>query len=666
MITICRLLVVFAWFALPESSVVAADWLYYGGDQGGRHYSALTQISPDNVSQLEVAWSFRTGALDRHPDRKSFASFHATPILLPEAAGQSLVFCTPYNRIIALDPVTGEERWAWDSEPDLGTSVTRYNCRGIAYWHDTRNTNDALCTHRLFMGTTDLRLTAIDARRGIPCDDFGDHGQVDVKPMILAEAEDKALLTGRPADYRHGDIQFSSPPVVAGDVVILGSTNNTKFRRSDGPSGMVRAFDAHTGQLLWTFDPVPRNPDDPQAKNWTQEALRVTGAANVWSMMSVDVERDLVFLPTASASPDFFGGTRPGDNRYANSVVALKASTGKIVWHHQIVHHYVWDLDIPAQPILTDIDHAGKRIPVVVQLTKQGLIFILHRDTGEPVFPIEERSVPTDGVPGESLSPTQPYPSSPPPLVTPGISADDAWGFTAFDRGKCRQMIAEARTGDYYEPPSREGTAMFPGMGVNNWGGGAIPPQGNVLVVPINRAPVLRGLIPLAEIDPADLEGPMAGLMGNPGRLDGTAYAQVFKPLLSPLFSPCTAPPWGELAAVDLSRGEILWRRNLGVLDKLMPVPIPLDWGTPNAGGPIVTDSGLVFIGATMDERFRAFDSKTGNLLWETLTPTASMATPMTYEIDGRQFVVIASGGHMWQYMFKIGDWLMAYALPAE
>jgi quinoprotein glucose dehydrogenase len=299
-----------------------------------------------------------------------------------------------------------------------------------------------------------------------------------------------------------------------------------------------------------------------------------------------------------------------------------------------------------------------------VQLTKMGMIFVFDRATGRPVFPIEERPVPQDGVPGERLSPTQPFPVRPPPLVTPGLTAQDAWGFTFFDRGKCREMLMAARTGEYYTPPSREGTVVFPGMGVNNWGGGAFDPERNLLVVPVNRAPTLMQLIPVEEVAPELLNNPMAGLMGIPGRLEGTPYAQVFKPLLSPLFSPCNPPPWGELAAIDLAEGSLRWRVTLGVLDKLMPVPVPLRWGTPTAGGPIATAGGLVFIGATMDERIRAFDIDTGEQLWEATTPTSSMATPMTYEVDGRQFVVIASGGHMWQYAFKIGDHLVAYALP--
>ncbi|UCG72693.1 MAG: pyrroloquinoline quinone-dependent dehydrogenase [Chromatiales bacterium] len=641
------------------------DWLHYGGDAGGAHHSTLSQINRDNVTRLELAWSFQTGATSRHPERAGFATFHATPLKLPGNAGGALVFCTPYNRIIALEPETGAPRWTYDSELDLGPMGTRYNCRGIAYWEDPMAEPGAACRHRLFMGTGDLRLVAIDAITGAACPGFGDSGEVDIRRMVQAEVAAKAKTLGRPADLRHGDLQFSSPPAVIGSTVIVGSSNNTKFRRDDGPSGAVRAFDARTGAPRWSFDPVPRNPGDPQAANWAPTALQTVGAANVWSMMSVDTERELVFLPTASASPDFYGAGRPGDNRYANSVVALHGRTGKVAWHFQIVHHDVWDLDLPAQPILVEIDKGDQRIPVVVQLTKQGMIYVLHRDTGEPVFPVEERPVPTDGVPGEELSPTQPYPTAPPLLVEHSLSPDDAFGFTFVDRNACRRMIASRRHDHYYAPPVPEGTAMFPGMSVNNWGGGGFYPAGNLLVVPINRAAMSRGLIPLDELDPAQLERAGKGPpLGVPVVIEGTPYAQFMQPLLSPMFSPCNAPPWGELAAVDLAAGEIAWRRVFGVLDKLMPVPIPLEWGTPNAGGPIVTDSGLIFIGATMDERFRAFDVMTGEQLWEASTPTAAMATPMTYMAGGRQFIVVAAGGHMWQYPFKPGDWLLAYALP--
>ncbi len=639
-------------------------WRHYGGDAGGSHFSPLAAINRDNVGRLVKAWEYRTGELERHPDRKAFASFHATPLLLPASAGGSLVFCTPFNRIIALDPATGQERWVYDPTLDLGPPGTRYNCRGIAYWEDATADAGAACRHRLFMGTGDLRLIAVDAATGQACPGFGTAGQVHVKPLVLAEADAKAALIGRPAAFRHGDVQFSSPPLVAGELVIVGSANNTKFRRNDGPGGAVRAFDARTGEFRWQFDPVPRNPGDPEAAHWSPAALATTGAANAWSILSYDADRDLVYLPTASASPDFFGGTRPGDNRYANSVVALRGATGELAWHYQLVHHDVWDLDLPAQPLLVTIRRPAGSVPAVVQLTKMGLIFSFNRETGEPVYAIEERPVPQDGVPGERLSPTQPYPVAPPPLVAAGFTPDDAWGFTFLDRGGCRRTVSASRHGAYYTPPSREGTVVFPGAAVNNWGGGAFDESRQLLIVPVNRAATFIQLIPADEVDPATLANPMAGLMGIPGRIAGTPWAQVFKPLLSPAFSPCSPPPWGELVAVDLAAGTIRWRVTLGVLDTLMPVPIPLKFGTPTSGGPLATAGGLVFIGATMDERFRAFDIDTGRQLWETRTPTAAMATPMSYAVNGRQFVVVAAGGHMWQYSMKIGDSLVAYALP--
>ncbi len=657
--------VLFLLCALLGHGIAWADagWTAYGGDAGGSHYSPLAQIDRSNVGQLVKAWEYRTGELARHPDRQQFASFHVTPLLLPPGAGQSLVFCTPFNRLIALDPATGTERWVFDPGLELGPVGSRYNCRGIAYWEDPDAAPGSACRHRLYMGTGDLRLLAVDGRTGRACAGFGTAGSVDVRSLVLAEAEARAARIGRPVDFRPGDVQFSSPPTIAGTVVVVGSANNTKFRRNDGPSGAVRAFDLRDGRLRWSFDPVPRNPGDPAAAGWTAEALATTGAANVWSIMSYDAARDLVFLPTASAAPDFFGGTRPGDNRYANSVVALRAATGEVAWHYQLVHHDVWDIDLPAQPMLLDLALGGRAVPSVVQITKMGLVFAFDRATGEPVLPIEERPVPGGGVPGEQLSPTQPFPVTIPPLVKGGLGPEDAWGYTFLDRAVCRRLIENARHGEYYLPPSREGTVNFPGMAVTNWGGGGFDPGRQLLVLPVNRAPTFTQLIPLDELDPAVLGNPMAGLMGNPGKLDGTPYAQVFKPLLSPLFSPCNPPPWGELVALDLATGETRWRVPLGVLDKLVRLPLPLRWGTPTSGGPIVTGGGLVFIGATMDERFRAFDVETGEELWQDSTPTAAMATPMTYEVGGRQFVVVAAGGHMWQYAFKMGDSLIAWRL---
>jgi quinoprotein glucose dehydrogenase len=642
---------------LHVASADAQDWLHYGGDSGGSHYSSLQQINRDNVQGLTQAWQFSTGEIAEFPDRRPMLGYNGTPLLLPEAAGQSLVFCTPLNRIIALDPTTGAERWTYDAKIDMGPLSDRLLCRGIAYRHDNATPADKPCEHSLYMGTKDLRLIAIDAKTGQACPKFGVDGELNLLPDIHGETPDLAI----------GDVQFTSPPVIVGNIVITGFADNSKFWRMDSPSGAVRAYDARNGELRWIFDPVPRNTGDPEAENWDPDALKKTGGANVWSMISVDKERNLVFLPTATAGPNNYGGQRPGDNRYANSVVALDASTGNVVWHFQIVHHDVWDLDLPAQPILIDIEKDGENIPVVVQLTKMGLVFVLHRETGVPVFPVEERPVPTDGVvPGEVLSPTQPFPVKPDPLGQVGISLDDAWGYTAIDRNGCRGKMAKFRLGGLYEPPTTQGTLMMPGGSINNWGGGAYDPNTNTLIVPINQVPTFLKMFRTADI-PADvLAQPRIGPIGPPTPIAGSDYAYQMAPLLSMFMSPCTAPPWGELAAINMDSGEIMWRRTLGVLDKLARMPLPLEWGTPLGGGPTVTAGGLVFIGASADERFRAFDVATGKKLWETITPSAAMATPMTYSIDGKQYVVVMAGGHMFYYMQNISDHIVAFALPDE
>ncbi|MCP4002484.1 MAG: pyrroloquinoline quinone-dependent dehydrogenase [Gammaproteobacteria bacterium] len=637
------------------STAFASDWPVYGGDAGGRHYSSLESIDRDNVDELELAWSFRHGELENLDTPHMFASWHVTPILLPEAAGQSLVICTPFNRIIALDPTTGEERWVFDPEVGESSEWTRHNCRGVAYWQDNETTENTVCKYRIFAGTETMRVMAVDALTGKACTDFGEAGQVNVD----------VLTREKTPDLKRGDMQFASPPAIIGDLVIMGSSDNTKATQANNPSGAVRAFDARTGVLRWSFDPIPRNDNDPAAEGWTADALEQTGGANVWSMISVDASLDLVYLPTASAGPQYYGGDRPGDNRYANSVVAVRGSTGEVVWHYQVLHHDVWDLDIPAQPMLFDLELDGEAVPALLQLTKQGLTFVFNRETGEPLFEIVERPVPQGGVPGEVLSPTQPFPINPPPLGQIEVSPEDAWGFTIFDRTVCRDRIGSMRHGSIYTPPSEQGTVMLPGLSVTNWGGAAWDPDSQNLIVPINRAPLFIRLLPVSGLSEDELNSPMAGKpFGPPGRIEGTDFAVQFGPVLSPLMSPCTKPPWGELLSLNVATGKINWRRTLGVLDGLSPLPFPLEWGTPMSGGPVVTAGGLIFLGATADERFRALDVDTGEILWETRTPTSSMATPMTYEIDGRQYVVVASGGHTWLYGRRVDDYLVAYALP--
>lgn len=627
-----------------QSRAADKGWPQYAGEPGGDRYSSLTQINRENVQQLELAWSYRTGAQEEHPDLIDLSGYQATPILLTPAAGGHLVTCTPFNKVIALNPVTGKEVWTYDPKIDLTPYAGRFNCRGVTQWSAKDAQPGAFCEHRVVLATNDRRLMAMDSATGKLCPDFGDAGQVDVTPIIA-----QAL----PANQMEG-MQLMSPVAIVNDVIVIGGTAN-KFKDVSSMNGALRGFDVRSGKHLWTFDTLIREGEGASDYN--------VGGANVWTTMSWDNERDLLFAPTASPSPNFYGKLRPGDNRYSNSILAIRASTGELVWHFQAVHHDVWDWDIPSHPLLVDITRDGKKIPVVVVLPKTGVVFVLHRDTGEPFHEIEERPVPTDGLAGDQLSPTQPFPVRPPPLMDVGLSPDKAWGFGFVDRNACRDKIASMRYGGFYTPPTEEGTVMYPMVGGGmNWGGGAFDPTTNVLITPVAQMPFFVKLLPNDKIVKSDSK--MAGMpMGPPDFISGADHGLHQGPLMSPFFALCSPPPWSKLVAVDLDKGEILWDRPIGVLDKLMPFPLPLEFGTPISGGGIVTAGGLVFIGATYDERFRAFDVSTGEKVWEVDTPYSANATPMTYEVDGKQYVVVSAGGHSWSPLPK-GDYILAYALP--
>ncbi len=642
-----------------------SDWSHYGGNAGGQQYSALNQINPDNVSRLTLAWEYRTGELQRRSEfANATAKVQVNPILLPAEAGGHLVLCSPFNRLIALDPSTGEERWVFDPEIRISGYATDddpeglrnpafANCRGVAYWQDPRPKENTDCSHRLFMATNDLRLIAADAKNGNLCAEFGEGGIVALEPAILATHPPAAI----------GEVRFNSPPVVVNNKVVIGSTVRDNHR-SDAPNGAVRAFDARSGESAWTWDPIPRDESDPEFKNWTSEAAANIGGGNVWGIMSSDEALDLIYLPTSEPSPDFYGGTRPGDNRYADSIVALRGSSGEVAWHFQTIHHDVWDYDNAAQPTFAELEKNGQPFPAVILGTKTGMLFTFHRATGEPFFPIEERPVPQDGVPGEQLSPTQPFPVKPPPLVPHGFSADDFWGISFIDKGQCRKSYAKFRMGPIYTPPSLEGTIIMPSTaGGINWGGVAVDPRTRVLVTKVLRMAHFAQLIPVEEL--AATDEARENLMGAPAPLLGTPYALRQGPVTSPMFTPCNAPPWSALVAVDLQAGEIIWQTALGSLDTLMPIPLPLKWGTASFGGPMVTAGGLVFIGATQDDRLRAFDLLSGEERWSATLPTGAFAMPMSYAVNGRQFIVIAAGGHPFIYP-KPGDHLLAFALPRE
>jgi len=622
------------------------SWASYGGDPGHARYSPIRQITKDNVGHLRIAWTYSTGEIERRGQWTRHGKFQATPIL---AAG-ILAFCTPFGRAVALDPASGAERWVHDVGLSFDGRVPGegFGCRGLAQWHDAEAPVGALCRERLFMATTDRRLIALDARDGKPCAGFGDGGELRVD-------------LGRPG-LDESELQFTSAPAVIGDVVVLGSASGDNGR-AFGPDGTVRAFDARSGAPRWTFDPVPRAFDPVASPTWEGDSAATTGQANVWGPISVDPARDLVFLPTSSPSPDFYGGLRRGDNLYANSIVALRGATGRITWHFQTVRHDLWDYDVPAGPSLVDFHRDGTAIPALVFATKTGFLFVLDRETGRSLTAVEERAVPPSDVAGEAASPTQPFSIGQPVLVPQRVDEDDAFGLMLWDEIACRRAIrSAARNEGLFTPPTdREGGSLqvpFGGGGAN-WGGVAVDPGTRRVFVNTSRAINRVTLFPSEET--ASRRAAEPGKEISPMR--GAPYGMRREVLLSPIGLPCNRPPWGTLAAIDIERGEMAWEATLGNTKELAPFGMAFDFGTPNFGGPLVTAGGLVFIGATMDRLLRAFDAATGDELWAGELPYGGQATPMSYAIGGRQYVVIAAGGHP-NLGIPIGDTLVAFALP--
>ena len=564
----------------------------------------------------------------------SSVSAQSTPILLPRAAGEHLVYCTPFNRVIALDPGTGRERWSYDPQVPR-TSERPYRCRGVAYAEVPQADARGACRYRIYAATNDRRLVALDARDGKACSEFGDRGVV-----TLAEHE----------RYGLEQVGSSSAPIVANGVVVVGSSV-IDFVYAEAPRGVIAAYDAVTGAPRWTFDPL--------------QGVTGTGAANAWAPLSVDAERDLVFVPTGAPSPDYYGANRPGTNGHANSVVALQLSSGEIAWSFQLVHHDLWDYDAPAQPVLFDWRAAdGRRVSALAQVTKQGFVFVLDRRDGRPLFRVQERAVPASTVPGERAWPTQPFPPPPLQLLPTRVTPDDAWGLTFWDRRKCRDALAGLRNEGIFTPVAEQPTLLYPGsLGGANWGGGAYSPQRQLLIVNVNAAPFVAHLIRGAGTATKQ-DHPVAGQKTMFVPMQGTPYTLAVGPLLSPLGIPCTAPPWGRLVAVDLARGNVAWQAPLGSVHEMGPFPLPwhIDWGTPNLGGGLATDGGVFFIAATMDRQFRAFDIRDGRQLWTYQLPIDATATPMSYTFQGRQYVLINAGGHA-MYNRGTGDYLIAFAL---
>jgi quinoprotein glucose dehydrogenase len=628
----------------------ASDWAATGRDAGGSRYSPLTEINRENVGQLREAWTYRTGDFSDGKRARSTSAFQVTPLMVDG----TLYLSTPFNRVIALDPETGQERWTYDPKIDLTKGYdNQLNSRGVSTWVDSRLKAGQPCRRTIFLGTNDVRLIALDAVTGKPCENFGSKGQVD--------------LTTGVGIARPGEYAVTSPPAIINDLVIVGSAIGDN-QRVDAPSGVVRAFDARTGALKWNWEALPRGQVSSPGPKEAKISYRL-GTANVWSYISTDAARDLVFLPTGNTSPDYYGGERKGSDYYSSSVVALRGSTGKVVWHFQTVHHDIWDYDVPAQPALITVRRNGRDIPAVAVATKIGHLFILNRVTGKPIFPVEERPVPKGDIPGEEYSPTQPIPTLPPPLVPQEIAPEDAWGLTPADKDWCREQIKSLRNDGLFTPPSFQGSVVYPGdVGGMNWSGVSFDRGRGLLITNTNRFLRAVTLFPRDQVDSKKIAEWRTKLVDfELAQQRGTPYVMrrefLFRAI--PRLSPCNPPPWGTLVAVDLANGKVRWEVPLGQMPEMVGVEGSEKWGSLNLGGSIVTAGGLVFIGATRDDYIRAFDIETGKELWKGKLPAGGQAMPMTYRVKdgGKQFLVICAGGHG-RLRTTIGDYVVAYSLP--
>jgi quinoprotein glucose dehydrogenase len=619
-----------AYACLPAVAIAqtgsAIGWPNYGNDPGGTRYSPARQIDHSNVFQLRVAWTYRTRALEPKTDLIHKAAFEATPILVEN----KLFLSTPYSHVISLDPETGAKLWEYDAQVNLQQNYSEVTSRGVSAWIDDKKKSGQACRLEIFLGTLDGRLVAVDGDTGKPCADFGANGQVDLTRDVDLAKE------------WSGGYEVTSAPAIYEDLVIVGSSVADNWK-VDTERGIVRAFDTRTGALRWMWNPTP----------WADETKPRTGGSNAWSTLSVDPEQDLVFVPTGSASPDYYGGIRKGDGKWADSVVALRASTGQFVWGFQVVHHDLWDYDVASQPLLFTWKDGT---PAIAINTKMGHVFVLNRLTGAPLLPVEERLVPKSDIEGEQSSPTQPFSTI--ALVPEQVAPDEFWGPTPEDANWCKERVQSLRSEGIFTPPSRKGTVVYPGnVGGVNWGSAAYDPERRLMFVNTNRLIATVKLIPRDKYDGETNQQQDNRIYGEFGRQKGAPYGLYRSFLFSPSKLPCNAPPWGTTTAVHLFTGKKIWDVPLGTM-----VP-GKETGSINLGGPMATAGGVVFTSAAMDLYLRAFDSETGKELWKYQLPAGGQATPMTYTVRGKQYVVIAAGGHG-KLGTKQGDYVLAFALP--
>ncbi len=600
----------------------AREWRHYGGDAGGTKYSALRQINRENVSQLKPAWTFDTGDFSDGTQYPPKSAFECTPLIVDGV----MYVSTPFHRLIALEPERGKQLWTFDSGFDRQSRLGLFISRGVTYWQEGSR-------RRIYLGTQTGQLFSIDAKTGKPDPAFGKQGRLDLKKGVAEK-------------FPHLSSGLTSPVAVCGDRIVVGGW--VSDGEPQGPSGDIRAFDARSGRQVWRFHTVPREGEFGN-DTWQGESWKDRGGVNAWSTMSVDEDNGMVFVPLTSPATDFYGGDRKGANLFSDSVVALDCRTGNRVWHFQTIHHDLWDWDLPAQPVLVTVRREGQDVPAVAQITKTGFVFVLDRLTGEPLFPVEERPVLASSIPGEESFPTQPHPVKPPPFARQSMTRHEITDVTPESRKECLEMLREAVIeGPLFRPIGSQLTVMFPGTnGGPNWGGASFDPMTGLLYVNSMDVGAFLKMVPR----------PQGSKL--PYRVRGTKYGRFWDSNQYP----CQKPPWGALTAIDLNQGDFRWRVTLGEFDELKKKGIP-QTGTPNLGGSIVTAGGVVFIGATNDSRFRAFDKDSGKELWATRLPASGHATPVTYlGKDGKQYVAIAAGGGN-KYNKKYTGKLVAFALP--
>jgi quinoprotein glucose dehydrogenase len=626
--------------ARPPEADAPGDWPAYGRDAGGERFSPLNGIDRATVKSLQVAWTFRTGDAYQPKEGRATA-FEATPLHVDG----TLFLSTPLGRVIALDPVTGKPRWSFDAAVPRDRGYGDFASRGVSTWKRGEE-------RRIFVATLDARLLALDAKTGRPIESFGERGVVDLRKGLRVPPKGFA------------DYEVTSPPAIVGDTIIVGS-GIADGTDKPHPSGEVRGFDAVTGRLKWTWDPVPQDPAAPGADTWKNNRA-IAGGANAWSVIATDPVRNLVFVPTSSPSHDYYGGERLGHNLFSDSLVALNAASGALVWHFQTVHHDLWDYDVAAPPLLFDWHGGnGRTVAAVAVASKTGHVFVLDRESGTPLLPVEERPVPQSDVAGETAAATQPFPVAPRSLARTSLSAKDAWGLSEEDRSWCRGVIDQLRSEGIFTPPSLRGTLVVPGnIGGVAWGGLAHDRQRGLLILAVNNLAAEVRLIARDKVESERGAGRLSGQFEYLPQL-GTPYGVVRRFLLAPGAGlPCTPPPWGTMVAVKAATGEIAWQTPFGRFPGTERLPEASSWGSIALGGPIVTAGGLVFAAGTLDPSIYAFDVETGTVLWKGVRPTSARSTPMTYRArDGRQYVVVAAGGHGLPQGAPLSDALVAFAL---